>query len=115
MKIEINEKEAVNLVATILAEKMLGRIDSWKLKQRVHQEIGEIVVKNIDFDKVMKESLKSYKRSVGNRLGQQADRNLYDMFVYQSKRIQKLELELDTLKEQLIKIDVSSREVKNAK
>jgi len=62
-------------------------------KEIAHKLVDEFVTK-LDNEKFMQECIEKYKRSVGHRLGQQADRDLFYFITSFGERLQRVELKI---------------------
>jgi hypothetical protein len=76
----------------IIANKIFDNfVDKWKLRELIRDDLNRMIFKKIDFEPIIKEATKSYKRSLGARLGQNADRTIYELFTNLSQRVFRLE------------------------
>lgn len=105
-----DRKEVLEFISKLCFEKYF---DKWKLRELMRDDLNREILNRIDFEPVIKEATKSYKRSLGNRLGLQADRTVYELFSNLSQRtflletkFEKITQHLKELKEVMLKKDV---------
>ncbi len=91
-------KEVVKLMAEIILKK---DIDRWKLRELVRDDLNRQILEKTDFEPIIKEATKSYKRSLGKRLGQQADKTVYELFTNLSQRVFLLETKFEKITQHL--------------
>lgn len=98
----LTKEDKEKVIEFISKEILKNHMDKYKFRELVKDKVNTKIIEGIDFEPIIKEATKTYKRSLGSRLAQQADRTNYELFVSISQRLFKLEAEFDKFKESLI-------------
>ena len=78
---KLTKEDKEKIIKFISEEILKNHMDKYKFRELVKDKLNEKILEQVNFEPVIKEATKSYKRSLGNRLGQQADRTVYELSI----------------------------------